>query len=404
MGRFLFCPLAGHGYVNPLVGIALALRERGHLVAFATGPSFSVLLNAEGIDRIPRGDNDGESFEVPLWHDPLAVAMQVKHVEYAMDRFSPDAIVAPQLTHGPLIAAERHAVPVGVLGFAAYLWPGVGMTGRQPQTESEHRLAWRYDGMASGFNRARKIFGLPPVRRDSVDERMLGDLFMVQSVAELEGALDDLPPRTHLVGACLWGRGGLDAETDRFLCDAELAALALLYVQQGRSFEVPSFWPHLLVAGRNRPVRVVASVGRMDDARGDVPTNFLVRDHVAQEAVLPRADGAICGGNTTAVLGALTHGVPMLLIPAGNEQPDIAERCVRAKTAIERSPFDLDATVLDRALETLLGSPDLKAGAARLHDAFAREDGLSRAATLLERLAETRGPVLRDSAEPALAK
>ena len=90
--RLPFCPLASHGFVYPLIGIAKAIRSRGHEVAFVTGAAFSETLQEEGFDRVPRGAKDGSSFEVKAWFNPVSVAVQVKHIEYALERFHADAL------------------------------------------------------------------------------------------------------------------------------------------------------------------------------------------------------------------------------------------------------------------------------------------------------------------------
>ena len=121
--RFLFCSLASHGFVYPAIGIAEVLRRRGHKVAFVTDLTCRDTLGQAGFARIPRGNTDGPSFQVKHWAEPLAVAIQVKHIEYALEQFNPDVMLGQQLTLGPLIAGDRHRLPVAMLGLAAYLWP-----------------------------------------------------------------------------------------------------------------------------------------------------------------------------------------------------------------------------------------------------------------------------------------
>lgn len=399
--RFLFCSLTSHGFIYPAIGIAKTLRQRGHEVAFVTGSAFSEALRQGGFERIPCTAKDCPSFQVWNWAEPLAVAMQVKHIEYALEHFAPDVLVGHQLTLGPLIIGERHSLPVAVLGLAAYLWPVCeSLLERPPQSESEERLVWRYGDMMKHYNQARKLFQLPLSHANYRETPMLGNLFLLQSIPELEGNVDALPGRVHLIGDCLWEPLLFDAELVRWLKGPDASAEPVIYVQPGRSFQDPRFWPHLIDALGNRPVRVVASIRRMDGEAGAIPENFFIRNHFPQRLVLPQARAVISSGHTTTVLGALTHGLPSLLIPHGSGTEDIAERCQRAGAAICLSPSEVTAQRLGQALETLLDCPNLQQNAQAFQQAFAKVNGLKRAAGLLELLAVTRRPVLRQMRMP----
>lgn len=122
--RYLFCTLASHGYVYPALGIALALRRRGHSVAFITGRSFQTDIEAAGFPYLPYYNPQADSFEVKSWAGVRGVHHQIQHLDAGCAAFEPDVIVATQLTLGPLIVALRtRRWPVAVIGFSTYLWP-----------------------------------------------------------------------------------------------------------------------------------------------------------------------------------------------------------------------------------------------------------------------------------------
>lgn len=378
-----------------MLGIALELRRLGHDVAFVTGPSFEEAIRAAGIKRIPRGSHDGSSFETELWWEPLAVAIQVKHIEHALALFEPDVLVGHQLTRGPLIVAERQSLPVAVLGFSTYLWPYGQLLNRSAQSDRESRLVWRFGDMLDSYNKARDLFALPPDPGTYANTGMLGDLFMLQSVPEFEPDIDGLPARVHLVGACIWEPPHADGALARWLNSSGPADDPLLYVQHGRLFHLPSFWPHLVDILEHQPFRVAAAIGRMDGEVGRVPEMWFVRDHLPQGVVLPKATAVISAANTTSVLGALLHGVPSLLIPGGGEQPDLAERCVAIETSVSLAPHEVNDVALTQAIASVLRNDQLRARAKALQACFTRWSGCERSADLLERLASTRSPVLR---------
>jgi len=404
--RFLFCPLASHGYVYPMIGIAQELRKRGHTANFVTGPDFDDILAREGLKRIPLGSSDDLSFEVSLWWDPLGVAKQILHVELALRRFPADAIVTSQLAYGPLIAGERHSIPTGILGFATYLWPVRAGTEDCFHLEDVGRRVRRHQGfllteMTEYYNHFRQAVGLPLLQTDAAMKSMLGCAFLVQSVSELEGEIRHLPPQVHLVGSCLWEPEEEDNELLEWLAAAESAKEQIIYVQHGRLFHLQSFWPYLVDSLKSKPVRVVASVGRSLPETGGAhlqsPTNFVVRDHVRQGPVLARASAAVSTGNTTAVLGALSNGVPMLLTPGGGEQVGLARRCVRAGAALCVDPTELESGRVDfaQALEHVLSDTALRNGAQHIQRALRGLNGHKRAAYLLEHMGRCGGPIYR---------
>lgn len=408
--RYLFTALTSYGSIGPAIAIAHELRARGHEVAFATGQGMTPLLEKVGMRRIPRGPKDGPSFVVEFSANPLDQARQVKHIEYALEVFSPDVLVGQAMAFGAVLAGARHSLPTAVIGLAASILPTDAALAQLPPAFRDYRverlagelpygefLVDRYERLMESYNICRDMFLMPQVKVPFSQTPLLGDLHLLQSVPELEGPVDVLPEQTHLVGGCQWDFTEPDPELARWLDEARAAGEPVLYAQPGRIFNSPGFWEQLREALAGRPVRVVTSIGRLDRAVGHVPDNFYVRPHVAQALVLPHARGVISSSTTTAVLGALSHGLPLLLIPGsgGGEQSDLTLRCVAAGVALHLRPDSATPARLGEKVEELLSSAALQAQARRLQEAFARAPGSAGAAALLERLGTERRPLLR---------
>jgi UDP:flavonoid glycosyltransferase YjiC (YdhE family) len=124
----------------------------------------------------------------------------------------------------------------------------------------------------------------------------------------------------------------------------------------------------------------------MDCDIGEVSSDSFVRPYVPQSQILRRASAAVLSGNATAALGALTAGVPTLLIPAGGEQPDVAEACVNAGSARLLTPESMTVERLRNELSFLLQDVQIRRTTRQLAEAFSRVNSAQVAADLLERL------------------
>jgi UDP:flavonoid glycosyltransferase YjiC (YdhE family) len=387
--RALLCSLDSPGFLSPAIGLAAALRARGHHVAFAANRRTEAKLAGAGFARLPRGPRDGPSFETGQWSRPFAAAMQLKHVEHALAVFAPDVVVGQALTLGPLLARERHGIPMAVLGPATHLWPG-----GEASSAAEERRAWRQRDMLRAWDQARALVHLPQQRdRGAGGESLLGDLFLLRSIRELHGA-GALPPRAQLVGACLWQPGAPDDATFAWTSMARRAGAPVVWAHHRSTPAGRGFWLSLAAAAAGLGLRVAGAVGQMDLPREETSGAgaFLLKPTLEQSWVLPFADLMIGSASSAAVLGALSCGVPCLLAPSGGEQEDLAEQVERAGAGRILTARDLTPAGLSRAIAAILSDAAIQRQARALEHAFARLDGFALAADLLEGVAGAQAP------------
>ncbi|MEV1001757.1 nucleotide disphospho-sugar-binding domain-containing protein [Nonomuraea sp. NPDC050202] len=389
--RFLFCPLASPGHVFPMVGISLELTRRGHSVAFATSARFGDLLHSQGIRRIPRRPRDGESFQLETWWNPTSIALQSAHILQAASEFQPDVLIGGQLAYGPMLMGEALDLPVAILGFATHLFPKPrrdAEQGDEKPDEAEERAAWRLDSMSKKLHEARKYLHLPPLSRKQAADFLLGDLFLLQSVPELEPASADLPPEVHCVGSCVWEPPTTDKDLTEWMKNTEELG-PVVYMQHGRLFHLGSLWQAVTECLGGANLRLVASTGRTDaELMKPSPLNFFVRDHVPQGQVLPHATAVVSTANTTAVLGSLSFGLPLILLPGGGEQLEMAAICKRIGAALTLDPEGVTPESLHAALREIGVNPRFRASAMHIQSYLSKVQGHLRAADLLESLAE----------------
>jgi UDP:flavonoid glycosyltransferase YjiC (YdhE family) len=82
-----------------------------------------------------------------------------------------------------------------------------------------------------------------------------------------------------------------------------------------------------------------------------------------QDELLKSADLAICGGGHGMVSKTLQAGVPMVVVPGGGDQWEIANRIVRQGSAVLVRPLTGEA--LTAAVDEVLSSPRFREAARR---------------------------------------
>ena len=389
--RFLFCPLEGPGFVAPAIAVARALADRGHAVTFLSAAGSESMLAAAGLTALAARERRISPFAVASWAVPEAIVAQAVHTRMAAIDWRPDVIVTSQLALGPLLAREELDIPVAVIGLAAYLWPRAGEV---PAVDAcgDDEVRWRGADMWRIYNEARRSCGLGPIGGARFERFPLqGDLFLVQSVPELESDVAALPSAVRCVGSLAWDPPR-DPEVDGWLtARGPRSAPPLVYAQPGRAFGGSDFFEPLLGALATRDIDVVADVGRRELAVEQLRPGSWCKSRLPVHQLMPHVAAAIGNGHTTTVLAALAHGVPLLLFPNGSGTDDIAARCVAAQAAVVVPQTNLTARAVGEALDRALHDPLLRRGAGRLREALARIDGPARACDALVKLGRGAG-------------
>jgi MGT family glycosyltransferase len=170
-----------------------------------------------------------------------------------------------------------------------------------------------------------------------------------------------------------------------------------VYFTLGTVFNVESgdLFARVLAGLRDLPINVIATVGReIDPAEfGQQPANIQIARYIPQAAILPHCAAVISHGGSGSVIGALAHGLPMLLIPMGADQPRNATRCAELGIALQLDAVDATPDSVRAAVATLLAEPSYRRAAERLRDEIAGLPEPALAVRLLERLAAERRPL-----------
>jgi MGT family glycosyltransferase len=159
--------------------------------------------------------------------------------------------------------------------------------------------------------------------------------------------------------------------------------LSLSTTQQGQLQALPV----MLSALGSLPVRALLTLGPAvphDTVRP--PANVTVREYVAHEDVLPHVAAVLTHGGLSTISNALAHGVPLVCVPQGREQPINARR-VEAIGAGRMLDAGSSGQEIAKAVDEVLGNPGFREAAAAMAQAIARLGAGAVATTTVEGLA-----------------
>lgn len=387
--RFLVCAPSSHGFVYAAISVSKELLHTDHQVEMVTGGGFQEYVERTEIQYLSPPNIRDPAFKIKHWAMPSMVARQARIVSEIIDASRPDAVLTSQLALGPLIAADLWNLPVAVLGMATYLWPASEKRLSRFSKKLRDAKRSRFRDSLKAYNIARDQLGLSKQKDGYQNHPLLGDLYLLRSVPSLEESVSELPDKVRFVGPCLWEpkQEKADREIERLLDRARRESLKVIYVQIGRTFGEVSPWETLVDLLSDKPVVVLADVGRMDyEGAHDAPENFLVRSHLPLKRTMPHADAVIASGHTTTVLGALSYGTPLLLIPYGSGTEDIAECCSRAGTALRVDLKEATEKRLNNSILRLLSDKDLQKRASHVQQNMTGIE--TRVAELLEEVVD----------------
>ena len=378
MARFAFVTWDGGGNLPPAIGIAQALRARGHQISFLGYQSQRRRIEGQSFElrALPRSG----AFEVQRLPPAERLAGLLRHVwacpehlediPAAVTRERADLVVVDFLMQGALAAAARLPIPVAALVHSA-------LAGLVPPPESPvgaTRLA--------AANQLREPAGLPPLRR--LNDGWDPFLTLVTTIAELDPAAAGAGPSVRYVGPIVeeFPEQRWDPPWD----PADRRPLVLV------SFSTTGFWDqrgrirNTLAALAEEPVRVLVSAPEVDGL-GPVPANATVVAFVPHARVLPLAAVAVthCGHGT--VTACLAHGVPLVGLPnKAADQPFLAQR-VEHLGAGRALDGEAGPTEIRAAVREILAGPSFATAAQALRAAIAAAPGPSGASAALERAA-----------------
>lgn len=355
-------PDPGHSF--PAIALCRRFAEAGDEPILFTGAEWldtarGAGIDAAALDGLAATDDD---VDAGARIHRRAARMAVLNVP-ALRELAPDLVVSDVITAGGGMAAELLGIPwielnphplylpsKGLPPIGSGLAPGTGIRGRLRDATMRALTARSVrTGLQQRAN-SRVEIGLPA--RDPGPLRRL-----IATLPALEVHRPDWPAEAVVVGPLHF------EPTDRILeipagsgPVVVIAPSTALIGTEGLA-EVAL---GCLTPGKTLPVQSRLLVSRLDGPELTVPpwaTVGLGR----QDELLAHADLVICGGGHGMVAKTLLAGVPLVVVPGGGDQWEIANRVQRQGSARLIRPLTADALVA--AVDEVLSSPGYRAAA-----------------------------------------
>jgi N-glycosyltransferase StaG len=435
--RFLITLWPFTGHLLPQISIAIALRERGHEVAFYSGEAVRSIVEGKGfqffgfehldqergfsamrvVDHGDRRSRPGGGRLARILRSWLVdtIPDQLVDLRGVLARWGPDAIATDLSLWAPIVVLwEAERIPVALSStFMGPLIPGPDAPpfgfGLRPPRTPRARLG------SAAITRLTELAGTPMRRR--VDELRgenglppLGQsvnrytarlpLYIVGNIPELDYCRRDLPSSVHYVGNCNWYPG--QAHTAQWL-DGIPAERPWVHVTESTlAYGDPFLLRTAVDALAGQPVELIVTTGPHRDqpalGRGATASNVHVAPWLSHGELLPRCSAVVTVGGKATILAAMEAGVPMVLVPTTWDKPDNARRVTEAGAAVRLSARRLTPQRLREALREILGDRRYQNNARRIAARLDAAPGPAGAAMLLEHLATPAGsPVVAPS-------
>ncbi|CAL9627702.1 Demethyllactenocin mycarosyltransferase [Streptomyces sp. enrichment culture] len=383
-----FVNVALRGHINPTLPVVAELARRGHTVTYHTTAAFEPDVEAAGA-TVFRYPGDGP----PLAGPPTPVTLLEQLARTALEtlpsvlsdlrRTRPDVVVhGAACPWGPVTAAE-----LGVPAVSLFTTMAFGRGVPSPARASWTLLAEALTRPRSllGYIRARLLLtrryrtgGLPLV--DLVNARQALNLVFTSRAFQPEAASFDRAYR--FVGP------GVGARPSDPTFPFGTLRPPVLYVSLGTVFDAgPSVLRSLAAALAPLGGTVVVATGRTDPAAlGTLPDNVLARRFVPQPELLEGAELFVTHGGMNSVNEALYAGVPVLVVPQGADQPQVARRVTELGAGLTVRPEAVTEAAVHALARRLLTEPRFREAAAALRTAQRQAGGHLRAADEIEAL------------------
>lgn len=389
--KVLFTSQRGSGHWHPLVPLAETLEANGHEVAFSSTPSVGPDITANGFTFFPVGVDETpevvrERQHLQATSEPGAHGNYMQEYVFAgvraernlpdllnlISHWQPDILIRENTEYAGYIAAESLRRPHAAFQITAF---------------RPHLI----DVVTEPLNRLHASVGLPP---DHHLNALYRYLLLTPRPPILWNPAAPMPPTTHAFHYVAFNRSGEEALPDWI---AHMPKQPTVYASLGTVFNhMTALLSSILEGLRDEPVNLILSVGRNTDPQifGEQPPNVHIERYIPQSLLLPHCDLLVTQGGSGTMMDALSHGLPMVMVPIGADQPENCQRCAELGVARVLGRGERTAQAIRGAVREILRNPQYTRNAQQIQQAIEAQPTLDFAVSLLERLAVGHQPLI----------
>lgn len=410
--HFGVLPFTGTGHLNPMLALCQELKERGHRITFFEKQKIERRVRDCGFDFVPIGSNrnvikqtrtapawpafraDLSTLRFNLWRVIHDLAMYLEETPSAIGETDVDALIINEIAlTGPTVA-EYLRLPYVLVstsvphhhGWGFHPWrPGYKLSSSWPSHLGAAWLGVSILRMRGPLRRAmdayRRKMGLGSL------EKLQREFPPVAHITQLPECLDPLhrdgQSGVHYTGPWMKesARPAVDFPWSR------LDGRPLIYASLGTTRNVqPAIFRMIAEACQDFDMQLVISLGARfaPETLGDLAGNPIVVHYAPQLALLEMAKLAITHAGPNTSFEALMAGKPMVVIPLAHDQPAIAARLARLRTAEVLPVMRLSPRRIRIAAAKVLADASYQNNALRLQTSLQAIHGTERAANAIE--------------------
>lgn len=383
--KLIFCLLAEQGHINPFIGPAQALQQKGHDVLMCSPGDLSVQMKKSGLrfspelmapasEAPPRGKEFMELIEDRANHLMLieqffmnGITSQVGPIKSWLEKEKPDAVIIDPMNYAAVIAAHLLKIP--------WVSMSSSLTSVIPPDMKSDVLDILKEVLPKR-NAIFRSFGFEP------DFRAVDCLSPLLNISFSTSAfIRNPPPEVELVGPSkpLHQRGDevplRDIPTD----------LPLVYVSFGSQvFYYPQVFKKIIAACADLPLRLVMSIGDLALEPGWENTDKVhFYQYAPQLEILKKASLFVTHGGANSVMEGICAGVPLLVTPICNDQDHqayfVKQSGIGESLDVRMAPIH----EIKNSLVGLLKNEDVRSAMKTVSKTY-QENGALKAANLIE--------------------
>lgn len=382
MSKALFINGTAHGHLNPTFPVVRELAARGEEVYYCSTGDFKRQIECAGAIFIDCGEDLDARLRAfrPTGNHPFYTLIEfLLYQDIVMSRIILDRtrrmdfdyIVHDAMLGGGSIVARVLGIPAACT-CASFAFPHPPV----PPAALEHGAHPQLDAICRQAEEFRKQSGIPLDIMDIFFQREKMNIVFTSRMFQPGG--DGFDDTFRFVGPSIDDRREEETEFP-----SDFIGGKLVYISMGTiNNNCIDFYMACMEAFKGVDATVVMSVGKKVDigTLGPIPRNFIVRSWAPQLTVLKKASAFVSHGGLNSVSEALYFGVPLVVIPQGNDQPMVAQRVSALGAGIQLKMEDITPDLLLHALCSVMEDAAYRQAGSAIGRSFAESGGYRKAA------------------------